>query len=178
MQRCTNELYWMDQQAEERINYDWSDTNLDYPARQRQYEVQTCSCTYPGCKWLYRFLTIVKRADWNYGMKLNLPLDQLTEPAAHNYLNVMSYFAPSYSSCDMSWINQFESLWTCMNFPADTAVACQTFTLFSQSDEKEQLGIPTICNSCCAIFLTLNKKNQWFSLLPQRAKESRRNLWL
>lgn len=39
MQRCTNELYWMDQQAEERINYDWSNTNLDYPARQRQYEV-------------------------------------------------------------------------------------------------------------------------------------------
>uniref|UniRef100_A0A8D3DB00 Periplakin n=1 Tax=Scophthalmus maximus TaxID=52904 RepID=A0A8D3DB00_SCOMX len=38
MQRCTNELYWMDQQAEERINYDWSDINLDYPARQRQYE--------------------------------------------------------------------------------------------------------------------------------------------
>lgn len=29
----------MDQQAEERINYDWSDANLDYPARQRQYEV-------------------------------------------------------------------------------------------------------------------------------------------
>lgn len=39
MQRCTNELFWMDQQAEERFNYDWSDTNLDYPARQRQYEV-------------------------------------------------------------------------------------------------------------------------------------------
>lgn len=39
MQHCTNELYWMDQQAEERINYDWSDANLDYPARQRQYEV-------------------------------------------------------------------------------------------------------------------------------------------
>ncbi|XP_019959899.1 periplakin [Paralichthys olivaceus] len=38
MQRCTNELYWMDQQADERINYDWSDANLDYPARQRQYE--------------------------------------------------------------------------------------------------------------------------------------------
>ncbi|XP_034566534.1 periplakin [Notolabrus celidotus] len=38
MQRCTNELYWMDQQAEERVNYDWSDANLDYPARQRQYE--------------------------------------------------------------------------------------------------------------------------------------------
>jgi periplakin len=45
MQRCTNELYWMDQQAEERINYDWSDTNLDYPARQRQYEVQACAST-------------------------------------------------------------------------------------------------------------------------------------
>ena len=39
MQNCTNELYWMDQQAEERINYDWSNTNLDYPTRQKQYEV-------------------------------------------------------------------------------------------------------------------------------------------
>ncbi|MBN3318082.1 PEPL protein, partial [Atractosteus spatula] len=38
MQRCTNELYWMDQQAEERFNYDWSDANLDYPSRQKQYE--------------------------------------------------------------------------------------------------------------------------------------------
>ncbi|XP_004086468.1 periplakin [Oryzias latipes] len=38
MLRCTNELYWMDQQAEERINYDWSDLNLDYPARKRHYE--------------------------------------------------------------------------------------------------------------------------------------------
>ncbi|XP_023654268.2 periplakin [Paramormyrops kingsleyae] len=38
MQRCTNELYWLDQQTEERINYDWSDANLDYPSRQRQYE--------------------------------------------------------------------------------------------------------------------------------------------
>ncbi|KAJ8374148.1 hypothetical protein SKAU_G00047280 [Synaphobranchus kaupii] len=38
MQRCTNELYWMDQQGSERFSYDWSDTNLDYPARQRQYE--------------------------------------------------------------------------------------------------------------------------------------------
>ncbi|XP_030646106.1 periplakin [Chanos chanos] len=38
MQRCTNELYWMDQQADERISYDWSDNNLDYPARKRQYE--------------------------------------------------------------------------------------------------------------------------------------------
>ncbi|KAA0705559.1 Periplakin 190 kDa paraneoplastic pemphigus antigen 195 kDa cornified envelope precursor protein [Triplophysa tibetana] len=40
MQRCTNELYWMDQQAEERITYDWSDDNLDYPARKRQYEAR------------------------------------------------------------------------------------------------------------------------------------------
>lgn len=39
MQRCTNELYWLDQQADERISYDWSDANLDYPARKRQYEV-------------------------------------------------------------------------------------------------------------------------------------------
>ncbi|XP_037333023.2 periplakin [Pungitius pungitius] len=44
MQRCTNELYWMDQQAEERTNYDWSDTNLDYPARQRQYENFISKC--------------------------------------------------------------------------------------------------------------------------------------
>ncbi|XP_061605604.1 periplakin [Phyllopteryx taeniolatus] len=44
MQRCTNELYWMDQQAEERINYDWSDGNLDYPARQRQYETFISKC--------------------------------------------------------------------------------------------------------------------------------------
>ncbi|XP_056263603.1 periplakin [Pseudoliparis swirei] len=44
MQSCTNELYWMDQQAEERINYDWSDTNLDYPARQRQYENFISKC--------------------------------------------------------------------------------------------------------------------------------------
>ncbi|KAJ8250952.1 hypothetical protein GJAV_G00215220 [Gymnothorax javanicus] len=38
MQRCTNELYWMDQQGRERMGYDWSDANLDYPIRQRQYE--------------------------------------------------------------------------------------------------------------------------------------------
>ncbi|CAJ1075364.1 periplakin [Xyrichtys novacula] len=44
MQRCTNELYWMDQQAEDRINYDWSDANLDYPARQRQYENFISKC--------------------------------------------------------------------------------------------------------------------------------------
>ncbi|XP_067427212.1 periplakin [Thunnus thynnus] len=44
MQRCTNELYWMDQQADERLNYDWSDTNLDYPARQRQYENFISKC--------------------------------------------------------------------------------------------------------------------------------------
>ncbi|XP_008327408.1 periplakin [Cynoglossus semilaevis] len=44
MQRCTNELYWMDQQAEERINYDWSDVNLDFPARQRQYENFISKC--------------------------------------------------------------------------------------------------------------------------------------
>lgn len=39
MQRCTSELYWMEQQADERTAYDWSDNNLDYPARKRQYEV-------------------------------------------------------------------------------------------------------------------------------------------
>lgn len=44
MQRCTNELYWMDQQAEERIAYDWSDNNLDYPARKRQYENFISKC--------------------------------------------------------------------------------------------------------------------------------------
>ncbi|KAI4821678.1 hypothetical protein KUCAC02_007272 [Chaenocephalus aceratus] len=37
-----HELYWMDQQAEERVNYDWSDTNLDYPARQRQNFIGKC----------------------------------------------------------------------------------------------------------------------------------------
>lgn len=41
MQRCTNELYWLDQQAKGRIQYDWSDRNLDYPSRRRQYEVGT-----------------------------------------------------------------------------------------------------------------------------------------
>ncbi|KAI7803000.1 periplakin [Triplophysa rosa] len=44
MQRCTNELYWMDQQAEERITYDWSDDNLDYPSRKRQYENFISKC--------------------------------------------------------------------------------------------------------------------------------------
>ncbi|XP_067249947.1 periplakin-like [Chanodichthys erythropterus] len=44
MQRCTNELYWMDQQAEERIAYDWSDNNLDYPARKKQYEDFISKC--------------------------------------------------------------------------------------------------------------------------------------
>lgn len=38
MQRCTNELYWMDQQEHERMTYDWSDKNLNYNNRQRQYE--------------------------------------------------------------------------------------------------------------------------------------------
>ncbi|XP_012997386.1 periplakin [Cavia porcellus] len=38
MQRCTNELYWLDQQAKGRMQYDWSDCNLDYPSRRRQYE--------------------------------------------------------------------------------------------------------------------------------------------
>ncbi|XP_060028418.1 periplakin isoform X2 [Erinaceus europaeus] len=38
MQRCTNELYWLDQQAQGRVQYDWSDRNLDYPSRRRQYE--------------------------------------------------------------------------------------------------------------------------------------------
>lgn len=51
MQHCTNELYWMDQQAEERINYDWSDANLDYPARQRHYEV--AEQTQKGTVWMW-----------------------------------------------------------------------------------------------------------------------------
>ncbi|KAM5130731.1 periplakin isoform 2-T2 [Callospermophilus lateralis] len=38
MQRCTNELYWLDQQARDRVQYDWSDRNLHYPSRRRQYE--------------------------------------------------------------------------------------------------------------------------------------------
>uniref|UniRef100_A0A8D0GMH1 Periplakin n=1 Tax=Sphenodon punctatus TaxID=8508 RepID=A0A8D0GMH1_SPHPU len=38
MQRCTNKLYWLDQQAKDRMCYDWSDRNLDYPSRHRQYE--------------------------------------------------------------------------------------------------------------------------------------------
>uniref|UniRef100_G3SRZ5 Periplakin n=1 Tax=Loxodonta africana TaxID=9785 RepID=G3SRZ5_LOXAF len=38
MQRSTNELYWLDQQAKGRMQYDWSDRNLDYPSRRRQYE--------------------------------------------------------------------------------------------------------------------------------------------
>lgn len=40
MQRCTNKLYWLDQQAKDRTHYDWSDHNLDYPSRRRQYEVR------------------------------------------------------------------------------------------------------------------------------------------
>ncbi|OCT61800.1 periplakin [Xenopus laevis] len=38
MQRCTNELYWLDQQQKERMEYDWSDRNKDYMSRRRQYE--------------------------------------------------------------------------------------------------------------------------------------------
>ncbi|XP_070616818.1 periplakin [Erythrolamprus reginae] len=38
MQRCTNKLYWLDQQAKDRLQYDWSDQNLDYLSRRRQYE--------------------------------------------------------------------------------------------------------------------------------------------
>uniref|UniRef100_A0A8C2CPZ3 Periplakin n=1 Tax=Cyprinus carpio TaxID=7962 RepID=A0A8C2CPZ3_CYPCA len=44
MQRCTSELYWMEQQADERTAYDWSDNNLDYPARKRQYENFISKC--------------------------------------------------------------------------------------------------------------------------------------
>ncbi|KAL1270471.1 hypothetical protein QQF64_029487, partial [Cirrhinus molitorella] len=39
IRRCCDVLYWMEQQAEERFAYDWSDNNLDYPARKRQYEL-------------------------------------------------------------------------------------------------------------------------------------------
>ncbi|XP_075422275.1 periplakin [Ascaphus truei] len=38
MQRCTNELYWLDQQEKERMEYDWSDRNTDYISRRKQYE--------------------------------------------------------------------------------------------------------------------------------------------
>ncbi|XP_075035244.1 periplakin [Mixophyes fleayi] len=38
MRRCTNELYWLDQQEKERMEYDWSDRNNDYISRRRQYE--------------------------------------------------------------------------------------------------------------------------------------------
>ncbi|XP_026559908.1 periplakin [Pseudonaja textilis] len=38
MQRCTNKLYWLDQQAKDRLQFDWSDQNLDYLSRRRQYE--------------------------------------------------------------------------------------------------------------------------------------------
>ncbi|KAA0702812.1 Periplakin 190 kDa paraneoplastic pemphigus antigen 195 kDa cornified envelope precursor protein [Triplophysa tibetana] len=44
IQRCTTELSWMDQQAEEKITYDWSDANLDYPLRKRQYENFIAKC--------------------------------------------------------------------------------------------------------------------------------------
>lgn len=47
MQRCTNKLYWLDQQAKDRTHYDWSDHNLDYPSRRRQYEV----CALPRLAW-------------------------------------------------------------------------------------------------------------------------------
>ncbi|KAG8007858.1 Periplakin, partial [Nibea albiflora] len=42
MRHCTDGLYWVLWQVEERIGYDWSDTNLDYAARQRQYEDSKC----------------------------------------------------------------------------------------------------------------------------------------
>ncbi|XP_007903070.1 periplakin [Callorhinchus milii] len=38
MQQCTNELYWMDTQQRDRMNCDFSDRNLDYKNRHRQYE--------------------------------------------------------------------------------------------------------------------------------------------
>ncbi|KAK2914423.1 hypothetical protein Q8A67_002822 [Cirrhinus molitorella] len=44
MRRCCDVLYWMEQQAEERFAYDWSDNNLDYPARKRQYENYISEC--------------------------------------------------------------------------------------------------------------------------------------
>lgn len=48
MQRCTNKLYWLDQQAKDRTHYDWSDHNLDYPSRRRQYEVRARSACSPA----------------------------------------------------------------------------------------------------------------------------------
>lgn len=47
MQRCTNKLYWLDQQAKDRTHYDWSDHNLDYPSRRRQYEVCVLPAAWP-----------------------------------------------------------------------------------------------------------------------------------
>ncbi|XP_048869854.1 periplakin-like isoform X3 [Brienomyrus brachyistius] len=44
MVRCTVELFWMEQQAEERISNDWSDASLDYPSRQKQYEKFISKC--------------------------------------------------------------------------------------------------------------------------------------
>lgn len=60
MQRCTNELYWLDQQADERIMYDWSDANLDYPARKRQYEVTTLT------KWCLMVLELNEHISESY----------------------------------------------------------------------------------------------------------------
>lgn len=51
MQRCTNELYWLDQQAKGRMQYDWSDRNLDYPSRRRQYEVGRGGMGHRGRGW-------------------------------------------------------------------------------------------------------------------------------
>lgn len=53
MQRCTNKLYWLDQQAKDRTHYDWSDHNLDYPSRRRQYEVRARLCAaWPRTDWV------------------------------------------------------------------------------------------------------------------------------
>lgn len=74
MQRCTNELYWMDQQAEERITYDWSDNNLDYPARKRQYEVRLRSHLMIATKTFeYAFMiqTSYKVYDYSTEMLIN-----------------------------------------------------------------------------------------------------------
>lgn len=51
MQRCTNKLYWLDQQAKDRTHYDWSDHNLDYPSRRRQYEVRVLPAAWPRSGW-------------------------------------------------------------------------------------------------------------------------------
>uniref|UniRef100_A0A8C9NGN8 Periplakin n=1 Tax=Serinus canaria TaxID=9135 RepID=A0A8C9NGN8_SERCA len=68
MQRCTNKLYWLDQQAKDRTHYDWSDHNLDYPSRRRQYEV----CALPHLAWAKGSWAHIEavHADWKEYLNL------------------------------------------------------------------------------------------------------------